>query len=555
VEYVISNVKLPLTKKFGDLFFSGDFNSDEDSVCLVDGFFKDYEDHEVNKVEINEILGNDKVGVYNYISYNRITNILRIKNDKFGMFTLYIYNHNSKIIISNNIWNIIKNLSDNELKLDSFYLKSYLYFASNPDEGKTIFKSIIQLPASSNLTLDISNTELKINRYWDLIHKPDEHLEINDAAAILDNDIKNGFLFFKSRYPDKVFGFGNSGGLDSRLIPTYANEANISLVGFTTGRVRSYRILYSITHRNAMKVAKIQNFPNKNIDLRTNILEDRLLLDIRNNPIGRCQMFKNPFESLPVFDNIFCGGDGFIISNNWQDLEKINDLQELKKYFRTKAGKARNLKTKESESHYNSLFTKEEVEQFNASIDAFVEKYSYKDNISLIRTFHQSILNKLSPNGGFESVSRTKKVFYMYYPFAFENTLNWKNDFFYDRSMLKSLISRKSKKLERIPDQNFNYLYSDKRTLYQKMVVKIRTNGLDYANWVNYSKFRQLSSSILYRPNPLYSSLVDPNNVINMKVLSFHPHVGLDFIKLKKIFDIIYFKEFDFVDNREFLIQ
>ena len=158
------------------------------------------------------------------------------------------------------------------------------------------FQNINQLPTASKLEYDLIKNKIHISNYWSLEQNPDKNLKPGDAVELLDQDLTSLFKYLKHKYPDKIFGFGNSGGLDSRLIPLFARESDLPVEGFITGNSKPRKYFYSASHNSAVKVAKEFNINHHNISYKPANFEERLILDIRNNPFSNNQIFKNPYD-------------------------------------------------------------------------------------------------------------------------------------------------------------------------------------------------------------------------------------------------------------------
>ena len=325
------------------------------------------------------------------------------------MLPLYYFHNKNTFIASNNLWLILTNINPEDLRLNIPIIKSLIHFNRIPDESGTFFENIYLLPSASKMVYDLSGNKLLISNYWSLEQNPDKNLKINDAVELLDQDLTRLFRYLKNKYPGKTFGFGNSGGLDSRLIPLYARESDLPVTGFITGNSKPRKLFYSTSHKSAVKIARKLNFAHHNLSYKPENFEERFLLDIRNNPLSNCQVLKNPFDKLPLFDYMFCGGNGFIISNDsnkWKEFKNLDSkdrkIRFLYEYlnkikYSTRQEKILNalfkVRSNTKTYLYNSFFKDTEA-GFLQYFTNFYEKHRQKDNLSFIRSFHQSIFNR-----------------------------------------------------------------------------------------------------------------------------------------------------------------
>ena len=583
MEYIISNTSFNKSKQFGYLYFEGPISITNQILTLIEGEVYEYDYNVYQKNSIIKSILESKIpkAVFNLIHYNNTTNVLTIQNDVLGQLPLYISSYKYTFIISNNFWSIIKLLNSRQLSINKIFLKSLIYLHRIPKEGATFIDNINEIKAASYIEIDVlKNKQIKNYIYWDLIHQPDYNLTIDEATFQLDKDIKKQFSIIHSKYSDKLFAFGNSGGLDSRIIPLYAKEFSIPILGYTIGQIKNNLFLKTASFYNAKKIANLLDFNQFDISYYTSNYFNRFLLDIKNNPFGLTQIFKNPYESIPYFDYLICGGNGFIVANDsgkWINFEKINRLTEKKEYLfhyisqinrigltsklsdklinRLYSSKNINSIIRSRKNEFNNLFLEDEIQEFKYYISEFVDQNQYKDNISLIRTFHQKILNKKSYSGGFESLNRLKKSFYLYYPYSIENTLKWPNDFFYQRRVLINLIQTKYPKLMHIPDQKLQNIDKKKVELLRKVELSLRKTGINYLDWESASLKNLIHSILEENPDSCFYSIFDKKSIYNLMEKNYYsPHIYIGLVKVKKMIDIIYNRDFNLLNNN-FKIQ
>jgi asparagine synthase (glutamine-hydrolysing) len=566
VEFILSNKEFKGSASYQGIYYKGDFKAENDTLSITEGeIIRD-------KYSIPEALKGKTenfIGFYNIISYLPRNKQIIVQNDELGMLPLYYFHKRDTFILSNNLWLIIANVSSDDLNLNIPVIKSFIHFNRIPHEAGTFFENTSLLPSASRLLYDIGSDKIQISKYWDLEQKPDNNLKISDAVDLLDRDLTGLFRYLKSKYPGATFGFGNSGGLDSRLIPVYAGESDLNVIAYITGNPKPRNLFYSTSHESALKIARTLNLTHHNISYKPSNFEERLLLDIRNNPLSNNQVLKNPFDRVPPFDNMFCGGNGFIISNDsnkWKDFKKLDKKDQKIRFLYNYLNKLKYSTRQEkilstlftaksrAKTYLNNSFFSNTEPVFLQYFEDFYEKHRYKDNISFIRSFHQSIFNRHSPGGGFESLNRTKKSFYLYFPWAIANTLKWHDDYFFDRKILKELILRKDKRLALIPDQEGRTLVRPAGKYLTTARLVLRGSGLDYREWYRNPSILKATAAILKRDNPLFDDLIEGKK--NIRLLGkLHANIILDILKIKKILDILYYKEFGFIFNKSFEIK
>lgn len=560
MEYLLSNKPFKGASKFGSIYYIGDVEILENDLLLTE--------HHIVFDKSKFEAGENFSGNYNQIRYSKTKQSLKIRNDELGMLQLYYSVINNKVFVSNNLWLIIEQLSDDEISLNKTVCASFLQYSRIPSESDTFFYNIHVLPVATELTIDLKTLKVSNNKYWDLNHSYSSKVTIDDAIDQLYDDLSDLFGFIKNKKPDTVIGFGNSGGLDSRLIPHFCSINNLKCTGFITGNTYKIKKLKSTSHSSAHKISELYDFKNTDISYKPNDYQDRLNLDVRNNPLSNCQIYKNPYDQLPDFDLLICGGNGFIVSNDsnrWKHFDNLSGVEEralfLQQYlgkfsFRQSSEKIANkigLKT-HSERYFFSLFEKYSSDIYEY-FKSFVIEHDHKDNLSLIRSFHQSIYNRNSPAGGFESINRTTEFSYLYYPFSIKQTLSWPLEFFLDRTILKNLITKKIPELAEIPDQAGRSVAEISNSFSRKVKSRLTGNGLDYKNWYNSdSQIKIYFNKVLERENPLFNSLFS-TSLETKNYLKLHPFIALDLLKFKRILDIVYYKEFEQLKRKDFLIK
>lgn len=178
----------------------------------------------------------------------------------------------------------------------------------------------------------------------------------------------------------------------------------------------------------------------------------------------------------------------------------------------------------------------------------WLDEVGGEKDLDIIRMYHQHLFNRLSPAGGFESLAMGVPSFGIYFPHLYKVSLSWHRDLITGRSLLKDLIRLRDPKLFEIPHQHGASLGHKVRTLRVKLAQRfsrhLRTWGLDYENWTAWPFARRVFQKILDRPNPIFESLWSQDGISYREILTVHPHVSLDIIKVKLLCDLIVFDEF-----------
>lgn len=197
---------------------------------------------------------------------------------------IYIYIYAKTFIISNNLWKIIENLSVDQIKINKEGFKQTLYFGGVIDECSTYIDNIITLPSATIFKYSCSTGEYSFKKYFKIKFTPDSSITLPIAVEQADQGLHSYFELLYKKFLNKKFGFGNSGGLDSRLIGIYAKEHDFNITSFYIGTPKPNGLLYSTEYLNSTFLPKYCNFEHTYANISCDNAEfvERLLLDIRN---------------------------------------------------------------------------------------------------------------------------------------------------------------------------------------------------------------------------------------------------------------------------------
>ncbi len=603
MEYLLANFPIKKGTKYEDVYFEGPFEIGSD-LRIVDGEIMNYTPQQIETMSVEDILSTDLRGLYTFICYNSKNKQIIIKNDILGEIPTYFYIHDKKILVSNNAWKILFNLLENEIKIDKDQLNSYLYYTVQPQAKSTFILNLNILSNASILTFNIDDGSITENQYWEFEMVPKRELSLEDAMNEFDKALDDLFDYVIRKNPGKILGFGNSGGLDSRLVGIYARERNFLVKGITIADIRPRKLIKSNSAYQASKIAKKCGIDNFLINYTAEDYDSRNLLDIRNNFFGASQIFKNPFEKIPDFDIMLTGHEGLLIGSGYgpsvididqsmladaliaryknvdaTQITKTSLWEKIKKIFQILAGKqqkrfdefsseniARNIESKQN--IFDEYFSTNEIEQIHKEMKTFVEKYKNKYSVvNIWRVFFLKQAMRLNYLGGFESLNRLKKTYYLYYPFAFSYIETWPREFLDDRMLLKKFLKQKAPDIGKIPGQDMEpielsgekdknlfrkYLRRIKQ-VYKKIVLKIRKKGLEYSDWLKDPKYQEYAQSVINRPNPFFADYIDVEKLKKLNLFNYKSLVNL--VKLKRIFDIIHFKEQHLLDREDFELK
>ena len=188
------------------------FNGKSDTETLLNGF-----------VEYGVDVLNKLNGIFAFAIYCKKTNEIVIARDQMGVKPLYYFIDNETFYFSSEL-KAISNSTNFNKDIDYNSLMDYINYLYSPNET-TPFINIKKLNAGHYLKYDLNSHEFKIVKYY----------EIPFNGIVSDNTLKE--LTFKlerhlfdaierQMMSDVPVGFFLSGGLDSSLIATIAQQIN-----------------------------------------------------------------------------------------------------------------------------------------------------------------------------------------------------------------------------------------------------------------------------------------------------------------------------------------
>ncbi len=233
-------------------------------------------------------------GMWSFVIYNHLSNIVFCSRDRFGVKPFYYYEDDTSIIISSEVVPIakLKNINQvNQKVIVDFLTLNYLDHHEN-----TFFKGIQRLMPGHHLVYDINNKTTVIKKYYEIKYIK-EIAELSfDEAQIQLQQLLNNAIELRTR-ADVPLGLSLSGGVDSSYI---ANELSglkkkkeISLKAISIGSLfdevddaKNAKMVSQYLH-----IDYTEEYPNK-IDFENHLLE-----------VVRSQ--GEPFGSLSIYMQFF----------------------------------------------------------------------------------------------------------------------------------------------------------------------------------------------------------------------------------------------------------
>lgn len=423
-------------------------------------------------------------GVFNLIYISKAERRLIISNDPLGQRPLYYYENKERLYVASCFWDLVSIASnDDASEVNEKALQCMLSARRIIPSHHTLDRAVYVLPAGARLVKE-GVSPLVLSHVSAMQQVPDNAITAGDAASELRENMLAGLKRIKSAGVFDSFWFGNSGGLDSRLIPPLANEVGLGCNGFL---VSGDRIpgLASQSKRSSSAVAKKFSIENKFIDYTPtqSTRVSRLMRDILVNPLAGGDYHKNANYWEFTGELIVNGGNSFLITNDNNSWKKYVDgdgsalLGYSNEVLVRKGGPTEQL-------------SPEWQEDLRSEMDSLVEP---TDAFSVCRTLHQKYLNKTSPMGSFESMNWTGEYHYLYYYGTSCLYRHWPRHIFFNRQVQHTLMECFYPALLDVADQSGAPAGRSSDVAHRRTVLdRARGNGLNYRLWVRRRWFQSL---------------------------------------------------------------
>lgn len=439
-------------------------------------------------------------GVYNVFSITNDRKKITVSNDPLGQRPAYYFYNQNQIVFSSCFWKLQSTLDVNEksgqVNLHGLYqLKKFRRLAPS---STTLHKNIFLLEAGVKLDFYFEKIKPKKTHTYSIQHFETNDITATEAARQLSEVLDKNISLIPDRFGTNSFYFGNSGGLDSRVIPAIANKHGLTAKGFLVSDMSG--LIKNQSYVSAKRVQNILKFECSYFDFRENSSQfwERLIRDLLINPFGPANFHKNANFQLFKDSLVLNGGNSFLIANDndsWK--QYTNPGTDAINHYPKKILK-RNFLNEGLNDISDQSYTSLVREELSETVDI-------QDPFSTCRALHQKLLNKTSPQGAFESMSRSGTFSYIYYPGTEEITKYWPKSLFFNRKVQTELFKNFFPKLLNIADQNNKI--SGYSSLRSRVLFKLRSNGLKYRTWVSETWYKELFMQVETKVKSLDSSL------------------------------------------------
>ncbi len=162
-------------------------------------------------------------GMYAIILFNIKTEEVSIFRDHSGQKNVYYYNSDKGIVISSEIFPIVK-LENFKKEIDNSYIKEALVIG-HPSSSKTIFKYIKKLQPGQTITFNKNGSKI-LSKITTKIY-PDEFIK-NSIYECIDKTVK------KHTLSNHKVGINLSSGIDSNIVLYHAIKHKSNIESFST---------------------------------------------------------------------------------------------------------------------------------------------------------------------------------------------------------------------------------------------------------------------------------------------------------------------------------
>ena len=395
-----------------------------------------------------------------------------IANSISGLIPAYYYCKNGRFCISDNFWEAINYIKPTKDDLDIECIKEFMAIPY-PLLNRTFIKNVNILLPNTLLEISIDTLQIKSKRLFNISYTNDKH-DLDDELESFYKNLDSLFGRIKKECGNVNYGVGISGGIDSRIIPHFAQKNFMKIKGFIFGVKRPHYFWISQDHSNARKIARKYNIPLMEITWDHNTLDEKLEQEMKVYPLGSSELFK--FEFVDDFDVLIHGGNGYVVGSslppnikNMDDKELASAIRKLGILFYPKSLISariekivqylfkKNIIIRSHIKWFDSLVPEEIEEKINLDIKSFIKQKRDQEynNIDIFEEYFHCILGAKNKFGAFESICGTKRSFSIYMPYLLKESLSWDFELLQDRTLLKKFISKYLKNLSEIGEQNY----------------------------------------------------------------------------------------------------
>ncbi len=506
------------------------------------------------------------LGEYSIVLVKRSGGEINLISDKAGRNILF-YGLDDTLCVSTDFWSIVDILNKTVDDINVQALKEQMFFNTTLDYN-TVVNGIKMMPPSTMLTLNDQGRQAKINKHWRFkINCNKDKTSKAEKIERFDSELINAFRLIKNNNPaDTVYNIGVSGGMDSRIIPYYAQKANLKLESFIIGDCRPKSFLLSGDHISSRKIVEYFDLKNhQEIAYNTLSFHKKLEKDALAFPYGGSQLFITIPDNMVGGDVLLTGASGFyigaspiyrdVVSNDIKYstlkylslLKKVNRKHKWEKAYNFLANKPTAPQVEIFSEGIEGLIEHNEVEDSIHKIQSFYEGLEGFSNIEKIMNFNVSGIGHKNKLGSFESLLGQKKSYTIYSPFLSDFIQTWNDEDLIERQLFHDFIIKKHLQISRIKGQDYKVALSrqENANILSKLTAMtefyLRGKGvMNYENWLRDKTFKRFINSEIFNQDTYIHRFVDRKIIKDLyNGGEVHNKVFENILKLNKVLEII----------------
>lgn len=506
------------------------------------------------------------LGDYSIVLVKRSGDEINLISDKAGRNILF-YGQDESLCVSTDFWSIVDSLNKTLNDINVQALKEQMVFNTTLDHN-TIVNGIKMMAPSTILTLNDQGRQVKINKYWNFkLNCSKENISKEEKIERFDFELTNAFKLIKNNNPsDTVYNIGVSGGMDSRIIPFYAQKENLKLESFIIGDSHPKGLLLSGDHISSRKIVDYFDLKNhQEIAYNTLSLDKKLEKDAMAFPYGGSQLFITIPDNMVTGDVLLTGASGFyigaspiyrdVVSNDIKYstlkylslLKKVNKKQKWEKAYIFLTNKPKARKVEFFSEGIAGLIERTEVDNSINKIQSFYAELEGFSNIEKIMNFNVSGIGHKNKLGSFESLLGQKKSYTIYSPFLSDFIQTWNDEDLIGRQLFHDFILEKHLEISKIKGQDYKVALSrqENANVLSKLTAMtefyLRGKGvMNYENWLRDVTFQRFINTEIFNQDTYIHSFVDRKIIKDLyNEGEVHNKVFENILKLNKVLEII----------------
>ena len=208
-------------------------------------------------------------GMWAFCIFDQQQNQLLLSRDRFGQKPLYYTHNNGNLIFASELSGIEQHpqaVTDiSETALQKFFAYGFI------PHPHTIYRQVHKLPGGYNLVYNLTDSQLRLNRYWKYTLEPDYSL-LKVSQDDICTELRHLLAKATNRRleSDVALGILLSGGIDSSAVATFAAKSNPEISTFSIGfDQKSYdesafstRVAHQLKTRHHLKTLTLEHTRN-----------------------------------------------------------------------------------------------------------------------------------------------------------------------------------------------------------------------------------------------------------------------------------------------------